>query len=274
MILRLALPALLALLVGILWNDNLVLKRENLNLAEQIKGATQEISTLRSKLSDEKVTLASPEILRKSSSALANPDTSDSFGLKKNRSKNRPVAKLNEVATISELASLQKFVSLGAHERGQIQEIFADRSLTGEQVDDQLRAVLGNERFDQYQNAENEFQDRLAREQVDQEVFTLARKLKLEPGQEDRIREIISFGKSLFKSKDRRGARDLATKDSILNALKLEKERQNYNAEKLKSVLNDTQYNAYLELQASSPAGISHDSFMQVAQPQENDPVK
>jgi hypothetical protein len=115
---------------------------------------------------------------------------------------------------------------------------------------------------------------------LESEVFRLSRHLTLTSEQEPQVRELLRQGREQFfpitdesaqedqKSEPARSPRQ-RLRDRTRKVLELEAQRQRYNAEALRGVLNDQQYNAYLELQATSAATRSHESFLDTAKQEE-----
>jgi hypothetical protein len=183
-------------------------------------------------------------------------------------------------AITSELSYLDKLVSLTSEQRERYRRSLQIEHGIAQGERESLADILGPETMQQYRAAQREFRAKAQEEMLESEVFRLSRHLTLTSEQEPQVRELLRQGREQFfpitdesaqedqKSEPARSPRQ-RLRDRTRKVLELEAQRQRYNAEALRGVLNDQQYNAYLELQATSAATRSHESFLDTAKQEE-----
>ena len=161
----------------------------------------------------------------------------------------------------AQLARVESLIALTAEQREKLRSKLSEE--TEVDIQDQLRAVLGDESYQRYEEERQKFRARMREERIEQELFRISRKIGLDAQQEVRVNEIIRKGRDIYfppdSDQERGRRRDL---QRMREWMEKEEQRQQYNAQELKAVLNEQQYNNYLQLQAENTAMRSHQSYL------------
>jgi len=127
-----------------------------------------------------------------------------------------------------------------------------------------LEEVLGDATYQKYQEQQQTFLRQLNEERTEQEIFKISRKLSLSPEVENQVAEVIRSGRSIFFPIEQIANQTRKSPmERMREWMQKEEQRTEYNNTNLRAILNDQQYNAYLQIQAESMSRRSHQSFLQ-----------
>lgn len=163
------------------------------------------------------------------------------------------------------LARIETLVQLNAEQRERLQKKFETEELSPQATTESVENILGPELYAKYQEERKVFREKMRQERLENEIFGLTRKLSLSGEQEQQITQILTQGRAIYFPPEfdwDRDDRNFDRRAYMSERLQREQDRQQYNQAQLRKVLSDEQYNKYLQIQAESPAGRSHQSAL------------
>lgn len=157
------------------------------------------------------------------------------------------------------LTKIQSMVALSESETERLKERLAKEPLSpftagsSEKEAELLKEVLGPEKFDEYQAKSDEMFKQIWDDEIDEESYTLNKKLGLSQEQDRFVSDLIRQSHDNFSTPYKDLAKDQSDhKTQLTEILRKEQQRQSFLTERLRAVLNDEQYNKFMEFQANS----------------------
>jgi len=243
-------------------------------LSQELQLARQELEAERTARADAEARLAAVK-----PASMPHSHASPSFDGRPADEPQNTSERQQAMAINTAMAQVEKVLALSNDERTALRERLTQELPRSESNANPFLEVLGPQRFEELRKKRFEFRQKVREEYIEQELFTLSRKLSLSPGQEASLQSILRDSRSTFfpividqeiewRSETPSAAEAKAYFDK-------EFKRQEFVRQALKEVLTDEQMNKYLEVEATSSANIAHSAFVEASdQKDDKDPGK
>jgi len=172
-----------------------------------------------------------------------------------------PEAKKREMlqfASLMVLRNVESVVALSASQRAALEALLAENPFGSEQG---IREILGEEAYAEYREELKERKEKQRVERIEQKTYVLTRALSLDEQQEGSVRQILNEARENFSSpleqqistEQKRALYEKDLNETVSDFAVLQANRQAYINDKMRDVLTDEQFNAYLQKQAEEP---------------------